>query len=100
MNEAIDNLPPLVRLRCQNPEVRTKNGHEALHFAHTDYDERTPPSKVEADLMCRTSGQMCPLAEMCLRLGLELEAPVGVWGGKTLVDGVDYYGGTNGSNED
>lgn len=91
MNEAIDNLPSHMRLRCQNPEVRQANGQEFLYFPHTDYDERTPPTEAEADLMCRTTGQMCPLAEYCLKLGLVLEAPVGVWGGRVLVDGEEYH---------
>lgn len=91
MNEAIDNLPSMVRLRCQNPEVKKTQSRPLLHFAHIDYDERTPPSEEQADLMCRSSGVMCPLAEMCLSLGLELEAPVGVWGGRVLVDGKEYH---------
>ena len=90
MNEAIDNLPPLTRLRCQTPELRTVGGKTVAYFQHMDYDERTPPSGVEADLMCKTSGVMCPLAAQCLRLGLALQADHGVWGGRTLVDGKDY----------
>lgn len=90
MNEAIDNLPSHSRLRCQNPEVHTKAGKEVIYFPHTDYDERTPPTEAEADLMCRTSGVMCPLAAHCLALGLSLNAPTGVWGGRVLVDGEEY----------
>lgn len=41
--------------------------------------------------MCRTSGVMCPVAAQCLALGLALEAPGGVWGGRVFVDGEDYY---------
>ena len=93
MNEQIDNLPPMVRLRCQSPEVRDKGGKTILYFPHVDYDERTPPNAAEADLMCKTAGRMCPIAATCLKLGLELEAPVGVWGGRTIVDGTDYNGG-------
>lgn len=62
-----------------------------MYFAHTDYDERIPPSEEEADAMCRTSGEMCPVARECLALGLALGAPGGVWGGRVLVDGEDYY---------
>lgn len=61
------------------------------YYEHIDYDERTPPTEKEADLMCRTAGVMCPLAAYCLKLGLALEADQGVWGGRVLVDGKDYY---------
>jgi len=40
--------------------------------------------------MCKTAGKMCPLVRECLALGLALEADLGVWGGKTLVDGKIY----------
>jgi len=53
--------------------------------------------------MCRTSGQMCPIAAQCLKLGLAIEAPQGVWGGRVLVDGKDYYKNkeeTNGSSNE
>lgn len=56
-----------------------------------DYDERVPPTEQEADLMCRTKGVMCPVAKYCNALGLALAAPTGVWGGRVLVDGQDYY---------
>lgn len=68
-----------------------------------DYDERTPPTEEEADLLCKTSGEPCPLAAYCLQLGLALEAPVGVWGGRVLVDGKEYHSNKeeiNGSNDD
>ncbi len=55
-----------------------------------DYDERVPPTAEEADLMCRTGGMKCPIAEQCLALGLALKAESGVWGGKVLVDGEIY----------
>ena len=91
MNEAIDSLPSNVRLRCQNPEVVDDGGKETLFFPHVDYDERTPPTEEEAELLCTTSGEMCPLAKYCLALGLAIDAPVGVWGGRVLVDGKDFY---------
>lgn len=91
MNDAVDDLPPLTRLRCQNPELRTVRGKEVAYFQHMDYDERTPPAEQEADLMCRTSGRKCPVAEQCLNMALALEADHGVWGGRVLVDGEDYY---------
>lgn len=91
MNDAIDDLPPLTRLRCQTPQIRDENGKAVAYFQHMDYDERTPPTEAEASLMCKTSGRMCPLAAQCLKLGLALEADLGVWGGRTLVDGEDYY---------
>jgi hypothetical protein len=91
MNESIDNLPPFVRLRCQNPQIIRVRGKQVAYFQHMDYDERTPPTENEADLMCRTKGVMCPLAEQCLKLGLTLDAQTGVWGGRVLVDGKDYY---------
>lgn len=91
MNDAIDDLPPLSRLRCQNPEIRKTGGKEVAYFPHMDYDERTPPTEKEADLMCRTSGRKCPVAAQCLALGLAIAAPQGVWGGRVLVDGKDYY---------
>ena len=91
MNDAIDDLPPFTRLRCQNPQIREIRGKEVAYFEHADYDERTPPTEREADLMCRTAGVMCPLAKYCLKLGLALEADQGVWGGRVLVDGKDYY---------
>lgn len=96
MNDGIDELPPMTRLRCQIPVIKTVNGKEIVYFPHADYDERTPPSEAEADLMCRTTGQMCPLAAECLRLGKDLEAPVGVWGGRVLVDGKEQH--TKGGN--
>lgn len=89
-NTAIDNLPPLTRLRCQVPRVEKFNGKNIMYYPHMDYDERTPPTRAEAELMCRTSGRKCPLAAQCLKLGLALEADHGVWGGKTLVDGKVY----------
>lgn len=102
MNSAIDKLPPFERLRCQNPQVRTVGEKNVAYFQHMDYDERTPPTEGEADLMCKTSGRPCPVAKECLQLGLALEAVSGVWGGRVLVDGKDYYqheqGGVNGSN--
>jgi len=91
MNDAIDSLPPLTRLRCRSPQLRVVAGKEVAYLPHMDYDERTPPSKQEADLMCRTTGRMCPVAEQCLKLGLSIEADHGVWGGKVLVDGKQYY---------
>jgi hypothetical protein len=91
MNNAIDNLPPLTRLRCQNPQIKEVRGKDVAYFQHIDYDERTPPTEKEADLMCRTTGQMCPLVAECLKLGLALQADQGVWGSRVLVDGRDYY---------
>lgn len=80
-----------MRVRCQIPELREKNGKKVAYFPHMDYDERTPPTEREADLMCRTKGVMCPLAELCLRLGTSFDDSHGVWGGRTIVDGKDYY---------
>lgn len=97
MNDGIDNLPPLTRLRCQIPMTKTVGGKTVVHYPHTDYDERTPPQQNTADLMCKTSGRMCPLAEQCLKLGKVLEAPVGVWGGRVLVDGKEVH--NKGGNE-
>ena len=91
MNDAIDELPPFTRLRCQNAQTREKDGKTFAYYEHMDYDERTPPTEKEADLMCRTAGVMCPLAEYCLNLGLALGASQGVFGGRVLVDGKDYY---------
>lgn len=91
MNDAIDELPPLVRLRCQNPQIKKTKSRNVAYYQHVDYDERTPPTEKEADLMCRTAGRKCPLVEQCLKLGLALEADQGVWGGRVLVDGKDYY---------
>lgn len=91
MNNEIDDLPPLVRLRCQSPQLRTVRGKNVAIFPHMDYDERTPPTEEEAALLCTTSGRMCPLAATCLSMGLALGSDHGVWGGRTLVDGRDYY---------
>lgn len=91
LNAEIDDLPGLTRLRCQIPQVRQKNGKTVAYFPHMDFDERTPPTAEQADLMCRTSGEMCPVAEMCLKQGLTIGAGSGVWGGKVLVDGEVYY---------
>lgn len=91
MNEAIDELPAQVRARCMTPEIKETDSGPVEYFQHMDYDERTPPDQEEADLMCRTAGIMCPLAEQCLKLGLGIKADHGVWGGRTLVDGKDYY---------
>lgn len=90
MDAAVDKLPSMVRLRCQTPQVREEDGVDKAYFQHVDYDERTPPSPGEANLMCKTAGKMCPLAAQCLALGLALEADGGVWGGNTLVDGKIY----------
>ena len=91
LDDAIDDLPPAVRLRCLTPDVVERNGKTILLFPHMDYDERTPPSREEARLMCTTSGVICPVAEQCLALGLAQAAPVGVWGGHVLVDGQLQY---------
>ena len=91
MNDAIDDLPPFTRIRCMNPQIKKSGEKEIAYYEHIDYDERTPPSEKEADLMCRTAGVMCPLAEHCLKLGLALGAEQGVWGGRVLVDGKDYH---------
>jgi len=90
LDRAIDNLPQFTRLRCRSPEMKTIHGEEKLVFPHVDYDERTPPSEREADLMCRTNGIMCPVAAQCFASGLVQDAD-GVWGGRVLVDGKDYY---------
>ncbi len=90
MNDAIDDLPPFERLRCQTPQVRERDGKTIEYYPHVDYDERVPPTQAQANLMCRTAGVMCPLAEQCLKLGLALEAKTGVWGGRVLVDGETY----------
>jgi len=65
-------------------------GKEVAFFPHMDYDERTPPTAAQADLMCRTAGKMCPVAEQCLKRGLASPDGNGVWGGKTLLDGKIY----------
>ena len=97
MNEEIDDLPPLTILRCQIPELRIVNKKRILVYPHVDYDERTPPNAKKAELMCKTGGRTCPLAKTCLKLGHALNAPAGVWGGRTLVDGQEInQGGTNG----
>jgi hypothetical protein len=70
--------------------VKKVGGKEVAFFPHMDYDERTPPGAAQADLMCRTAGKMCPVAEQCLKLGLALPESSGVWGGKTLLDGKIY----------
>jgi hypothetical protein len=91
LNDRIDELPPLTKLRCQIPEVKVLHGKTVEYYPHMDYDERIPPTEEQADLLCRTEGIMCPLAAYCNRAGMALEAPVGVWGGRVLVDGKDYY---------
>lgn len=87
----MDNLEPSVRIRCTSPEVVTRGDKKVLFHPHTDYDERIPPSQEEARLMCMTAGQPCPIMAQCLALGLALQAPSGVWGGKVLLDGALYY---------
>lgn len=91
MNRDIDELPSLTRLRCQNPQIKKTKTKRIAYYQHVDYDERTPPTEDEAALMCKTTGRSCPLLEQCLKLGLALEADQGVWGGRVLVDGRDYY---------
>lgn len=91
LNDAIDELPPLTRLRCQVPVIKEQHGKTIEYYAHTDYDERTPPTERQAELMCKTNGIVCPVAELCNALGNAIEAPVGIWGGRVLVDGEDYY---------
>lgn len=66
---------------------------EIEYYPHMDYDERTPPTQREARLMCKTAGRTCPVADQCLKTGLSIQAPVGVWGGQVLVDGERYYPG-------
>lgn len=92
LDRAIDNLPPLTRLRCRNPQTKEVAGKTRIHYPHVDYDERTPPTEREAWLMCQTKGVRCPVAAQCLAAGLAIKAPGGVWGGRVLVDGQDYYG--------
>lgn len=92
MNDAIDNLPAMTRLRCQTPQEKTVGEKEVAFFQHLDYDERTPPTEREADLMCRTTGVMCPVAATCLKLGKALSADHGVWGGRVFVDGEELHG--------
>lgn len=91
MNAAIDELPSMTRLRCQNPQVRKVGGKSVAYYQHMDYDERTPPNKATALAMCKTTGRMCPVAAQCLKLGQAIEADLGVWGGHVFVDGEDYY---------
>lgn len=91
MDNAIDNLPPFETLRCQSPQVKTVRGRKIAYYQHIDYDERTPPTEREADLMCKTAGKPCPVADLCLQLGTALHADTGVWGGRVLVDGEQYH---------
>ncbi len=91
LNDAIDEMPPLTRLRCQTPQIKKVKGKEIAYFQHMDYDERVPPTEREASLMCKTAGRMCPVAAQCLKAGLATEAGLGVWGGRVLIDGKDYY---------
>ena len=87
LDEAIDDLPPLVRLRCRNPELVEKNGKEVAHYPHIDYDERMPPDPLTAVSMCTTKGKLCPVAEECFNYASLLEVSTGVWGGRTFIDG-------------
>jgi len=87
LDEAIDDLDPLVRLRCRNPEVREKNGKQILYYPHMDYDERTPPDPITAQAMCTTSGVLCPVAAECEHYARMLKVSTGVWGGRAFVDG-------------
>lgn len=89
MNRQIDRLEG-ERLRCQIPQTRVRGNKTELFFQHQDYDERTPPTESEADLMCKTRGVMCPVAAQCKRLG-QAVGDHGVWGGRVFVDGKDYY---------
>lgn len=91
LNNAIDELPPLTKLRCQIPQSRISNGREIEYYPHIDYDERIPPTEEEADLLCKTNGVMCPVAQYCNALGVALNAPTGVWGGRVLSDGEELY---------
>ena len=99
LDRAIDALPGTERLRCRNPEVRSKrDGKEFSYYPHADYDERTPPGALVAKLMCRTAGKPCPVQEQCLAFALAIKPSVGVWGGVTFIDGVPQ-GITNNKEE-
>ena len=91
MNRDVDELPPLTRLRCQTPSFKKTAGKAVAYFPHIDYDERTPPSKAEASLMCRTNGVQCPIAASCLKLGQSIKADRGIWGGRVMVDGKELH---------
>lgn len=94
LDSAIDNLPENTRIRCPNPELREGK----VYFPHMDYDERTPPDPVTAQMMCWTAGAPCGVQDECLAYALLLEPRVGVWGGKVFIDGVPQ-GITNNKGE-
>lgn len=87
LDDAADELPARIRLRCRNPELIVKNGKEILYYPHMDYDERTPPDPITALRMCTTKGRLCPVAEECFNYASLLEASTGVWGGHAFIDG-------------
>lgn len=92
LDDAVDELDLFERLRCRTPELREKNGALIEYYPHADYDERMPPDPITAAQMCATRGVMCPVARECYDYALALEAPVGVWGGRTFVDGQPVVG--------
>jgi hypothetical protein len=52
-----------------------------------DYDERTPPSREEAALMCVG----CPFFEQCSEFADVLKPDAGVWAGRVWIDGKPEY---------
>lgn len=50
---------------------------------YMDYDERTPPSAVEAAKLCAG----CDVIEQCLAFAKVLKPKTGVWGGTVFIDG-------------
>lgn len=82
-DHAVDSLPVHTTLRCRVPEIRMdKDGTSTEYYEHVDYDERLPPTEVEAFLMCSTRGVICPVAEQCRAYAHSLKPEIGVWGGE------------------
>lgn len=73
-------------LKCRQPELKYDKERDQFVelYPHTDYDERLPPSAVEAAQMCRD----CPVIKECAAFAASIRPSAGVWAGVTYVDGV------------
>ena len=90
--EASDTLRLAIReagkegkLACQTPEVVYDPLRDRFidHFPHADYDERTPPTVIQAARLCAG----CPVIRECFAYALTITPAGGVFGGVSFVDG-------------
>lgn len=90
LNHAIDRVERetglVGGLKCQRPETRydKERGKFYDYYPHTDYDERTPPTRSQAQRMC--SG--CPVFAECKLWAEVTHPPIGVYAGVVYIDGL------------